>query len=580
MKAFRRATPGLLVWAMLFVLPGISFSGGPGPGPETDTPYQLHVIDITNLQNTVTNIGSFGSVTKPQPSCEWPGGSGNLYLYDAELWVGGVSGEEISVTTGRFSGAEWTPAEDIDIIPEESAFSDEDTYTRYDDFSGGRRRARSHIPLGVQVSQRTLAWTGEDFIVHDLVIENVSDEALNDVWIGFCWDFNIARLAGGFYGSDDLVGYEAKDEISFMYDDDGDDGLSPGFIGGAFLNAPMSGHGWYSAVQEPLSDDDRYALMSGGIMDDPTKPGDYRLVHSVGPFDLPAGRKVPLLYALAIGEGVEGLKTVVEEAAAAVQRDVIATADSVIYAGELHEIPVIVGEEKRALGRVQWAVDWEFCDIGLTLVDPQGTEITPAMAVPNPYISYIVEPHRKAYEIINPLPGLWKYRIQYLEGPGSFPYRHTTTVFGLPWGFGQPMENFQVGRALIRFLPAKDGLTGLGIFTCLGDFDLGPEGSFDPATDAVTFRMGSFQETIPPGSFEIPQGSSDDVYWFFNPDPDARGLVRVVFDLAYGNFYVFARRADMRGTENPVIVRMAIGPQSGFEEIVMVERGQLWFYLP
>jgi hypothetical protein len=565
---------------MLVVLPGIGFTGGPGPGPDIDTPYQLHVIDITNLQNTVTNIGSFGSVTKPQPSCEWPAGSDNFYLYDAELWVGGVSGDEISVTTGRFSGAEWTPAQTIDIISEESSFSDEDTYTLYDDFSGGGRRIRSHVPLGVQVSQRTLAWAGADFIVHDLVIENVSDDSLSDVWIGFCWDFNIARLAGGSPGSDDLVGYEEIDEISYMYDDDGDGGLSPGFIGGAFLNAPMTGHGWYSAAQEPLSDDDRYALMSDGIMDDPTTPGDYRLVHAAGPFDLPAGRKVPLLYALAVGEGVAGLQTAVEEAAVAVQRDVIATADSVIYAGELHEIPVIVGEEKLALGRVQWAVDWEFCDIGLTLVDPQGTEITPAMAVPNPYISYIVEPHRKAYEIISPLPGLWTFRIQYLEGPGSFPYRHTTTVFGLPWDFGQPMESIQVTRAYIRFFPSAKGLPGPGNFTCLGQVDLGPEGSFQPAEDAFSFQMGSYQETIPQGSFNVLGDSDCDIYWFYKTGPGAQGLCLVILDLEHGQFYVSARSVDMSDTQNPVLVRMAIGPLTGFQEILMQELGNRWIYPP
>jgi len=579
MKMFLKASLGLICLAGLLLFPRIGPARDLGPGPEPLTPYQLHVIDMTNLQNTVTNIGSFGSVTKPQPSCEWPASSDNLYLYDAELWVGGIIDQQTAVTTGRFSGAEWAPVENINILPEESAFSDEDTYTRYDDFNSGRR-VRAHTPLGIQVSQRTLAWTGADFIVHDLVIENVSEEPLTDVWVGFCWDFNIARLAGGFPGSDDLVGYDGKNEISYMYDDDGDGGLSPGTIGGAFLNAPLAGHGWYTAAQEPLSDAGRYALISGGIMENPGTPGDYRLVHSVGPFDLPAGRKIPLLYALAIGEGEAGLGAAVEAAVAAVQRDIIATGDSTIYAGELHEIPVIVGEDKRALGRVQWAVDWEFCDVGLTLVDPLGTEITPAMAVPNPFISYIVEPHRKAYEIINPLPGLWKFRIRYLDGPGQFPYRYTTTVFGLPWGFGPPLGNFQVTRAYIRFFPVAKGLPGPGNFTCLGQVNLGSEGSFHPASDAVTFRMGSYQETIPPGSFKTLGDAEDNVYWFYKTEPGAQGLCLIIMDLHNGQFYISARSVDMRETQNPVLVRMAIGPLTGFQEILMEEQDNRWFYPP
>jgi hypothetical protein len=578
MKMLLKATLGLLCWASLLFTPGIGLARDPGPGPEPITPFQLHAINITNLQNTITNIGSFGSVTKPFPSCEWPAGSDNLYLYDAELWVGGVIDDQIAVTTGRLSGTEWMPLEEISITPQEVAFSDEDTYTRYDDISGGRIRSGDHIPLGIQVSQRTMAWTGDDFIVHDMIIENVGTEPLSDVWVGFCWDFNIARLAGGSYGSDDLVSYDEKGEISYMYDDDGDGGLSPGYIGGAFLNAPLAGHGWYTEAQEPLSDRARYALLSGGVMEDPKVPGNYRLVHSVGPFDLPVGRKVPLIYALAIGEGLSALQNSVNEAAVAVQRDVIATADSTISADELHEIPVIVGEDKRALGRLQWAVDWEFCDVGLTVVDPQGTEITPEMAVFNPLISYIVEPHRKAYEIIDPMPGPWTLRIRYLEGPGPFPYRYAATVFGLPWGFGPPLESFQVDQAHIRFPHSRDGLPGPSNFTCQGYLDLGSEGSFHPESDAIVFRMGPYQETIPPGSFATL--GDGNCYWLYKLGAGVWGLCLVILDLENGQFYVSGRGVDMRDTQNPVLVRMAIGPLTGFEEILMEESPNLWIYPP
>jgi hypothetical protein len=541
-------------------------------------PFDQHVIDITNLQNTVTNIGSFGSIMKGYPSCEWPANTGNNYLNDGELWVGGFIGGELTVTTGRFSGNEWMPSEVVEVTTDETAYSDEDTYTRYEDLAAGPGRFGDHTPLGLQVSQRTLGWTGEDFIVHVMVIMNAGEEDLDSVYVAFCWDFNISRLQGGNFGGDDLVSFDAVNEISYMYDDDGNGGQSPGYIGGAYLNAPMVGHGWYSKGQEPLDDAARYEIMAGGFMTDPVDPGDYRLIQTVGPFDLPVDRKIPLIYTLAIGEGLSGLQGAVDASVEAVQRDVVATADSTIYEGELHEIPVIIGEQKRAIGRLQMAVDWEFCDVALTVVDPQGTEITPAMAVPNPYISYIVEPHRKAYEIINPALGLWTLRIRYLEGPGFFPYRHKVTVFGLPWDFGSPLETFQVANAMIFFPTKTDGTPGSSYLSCNGHVALQAGDSFDPDSNAVAFVMGSYREVIPKGSF-CHWGDSDcDLYMYANVGPGTWGITLMILDFTNDRFYVFARKVNMEGITNPVRTGLAIGPHTGLEDIDMRDLGNRWVY--
>ncbi|MCK4271632.1 hypothetical protein KAX22_03220 [bacterium] len=548
-----------------------------------DASDQIHVIDVTNLQNTVTNIGSFGSPVKPYPSCEWPAWSTNLYLNEGELWVGGVSAGDTVVTTGRLSGREWSPLQGIEITPEGSAFSDEDTYTRYHDLNG---RSGDHLALNVRVSQRTLAWNGADFIVHDMVIQNMGDDHLTGVYVGFCWDFNIARLGGSNCALDDLVGLAETDAISYMFDDDGDGGLSPGYIGGAFLNAPLAGHGWWSRDQEPLDDSDRYALLSGGLMADPTLEGDYRLLQSVGPFELPAGRKIPLLYALAIGDGLDGLQESVEDAVVAVGRDVAASGDGTLYEGETHEITVILGESKRALGRVQLAVDWEFCELGLNLLDPSGNEITPETALGNPLISYVVEPHRKAYELVNPPAGEWTMRVSYISGPGLINYHYKITVFDVPYGFGQPMDYFAVNRAYIRFDGGGRSTRGMGDvasfgggnFWAMGNMELPAEGSFDPAQDPVIFKMGSYHETIPPGSF-VPWGPPErEMYCYRDWEPGAEGILLMLLNLTAGRFRTCARAVDMTGTENPVLVSMSIGPFTGFENILMQDCGNQWYY--
>jgi hypothetical protein len=548
-------------------------------GPSGDAPDEMHVINQTNLRNTVTNFGSFGSLVKPYPSCEWPSASTNMYLHDGELWVGGVVAGDTVVTTGRFSGREWFPVEGIGIMSEASAFSDQDTYTRYTDLEDPLEQSGEHLPLGILVSQRNLAWAGEDFIVHDMIIENVGPADLTDVYIGLCWDFNIARLAGGNFGADDLVGFDKAEEISYMFDDDGDGGLSPGFIGGSFLNSPQAGHGWWTSSQEPLDDAARYALLSGALMDDPSEPDDYRLIQSVGAFDFPVGRKIPLIYALAIGEGPTNLQETVLDAAEAVVRDTVAIGDSTLYDGDTHAIPVTLGEIKLALGRVQFAVDWEFCDLGLILIDPQGNQITPESALASPFISFMAKPHRKAYEIVNPLLGEWTLLINYNTGPGLIDYRHTSTVFGLPWDFGLPMDHFMITRAYIRFETAKMAATSAPtVFRVWGEMTLKPGASFDHTLDPVTLQMGPYQETLPPGSF-VPQGNpSKQIYNYTNSEPGHEGIAHMILNFNKGEFRAYASRVNMSGTENPVLVRLAIGPDTGFENILMEESGNQWYY--
>jgi len=37
--------------------------------------------------HNLTNFGFFGDATMETPSMEWPGGSGNAYLYQGSIWV-------------------------------------------------------------------------------------------------------------------------------------------------------------------------------------------------------------------------------------------------------------------------------------------------------------------------------------------------------------------------------------------------------------------------------------------------------------------------------------------------------------
>lgn len=560
--------------------------------------FKSHVISLTNLRNTVTNFGSFGAPfgsalpgpgasgkgfwpgrqgrIAPYSSCEWPAGSRNLYLNDAELWVGGVISDRKAVTTGRFSGQEWSPVEEIGVIAESTAFSDEDTYTRYDDLEEVLGKPIDHQPLGIQVSQRTFAWTGSDFIVHDLLVENVGPDDLDSVYVGFCWDFNIASKAfdGGALG--DLVGLDEENAISYMYDADGDGGRSPGYIGGKFLNTPLAGHAWWREGQDPEDDSERYALLSGGLMADPPFPSDYRLLHSVGPFYLPAGSIIPVLHILAIGDDLTDLQEVAAGAEETVGLYTAAQGDSTLGQGDIHEIPVDLQESKALAPWARMAVDWEFCEVGFTLRDPDGQVIDPDAAEANPFINYMAGPHRKSYDVIDPMPGEWTLVVEFIEAQDdSIKYQHSVTLFDVPHDFGLPMEYFQVDNAYIYFDNPKDSsVCHEDSFAVVGYFELRPESAFDPSVAGVIFRMGAYEEIIPPGSFhEVQTG----VYEYCDDPP---GIIYMKFAdfCECWQFEVYASEMSMAGTINPVLVRLAIGPDTGFQNIFMTIVDNEWFY--
>ena len=67
-----------------------------------------YVLDVGELHVNITNHGLIGSQYSSDvpynqaPSAQWPGGSGDEYLWGAGLWVGGRVGGEISVSTGQY----------------------------------------------------------------------------------------------------------------------------------------------------------------------------------------------------------------------------------------------------------------------------------------------------------------------------------------------------------------------------------------------------------------------------------------------------------------------------------------------
>ncbi|MBN1349780.1 hypothetical protein JXJ21_10255 [candidate division KSB1 bacterium] len=171
---------------------------------------QAEVHNVGTLWNVVTNFGQYGDPNSTSPSMEWPGGSDAFYLWEGRYWVGGVVGGEKLVSHADYGNYEWFPKEG-------SAFffgpgkSIQDHYVEYDDLYG----IAGHIPMGIEVHERSLAWSMsdyDDFIAYEYELINVGENVINDFFISWCYDADVCQNADPSDPHiDDLVDFDGWD---------------------------------------------------------------------------------------------------------------------------------------------------------------------------------------------------------------------------------------------------------------------------------------------------------------------------------------------------------------------------------
>lgn len=211
-----------------------------------------------------------------------------------------------------------------------------------------------HTPMYIAVRQETYQWAEEghdDYIAVRYYIENVGNRFLDDVYLGIYADFDAGPRNYGVYHMDDMIGvFEGtrcasfgddkvpiKLKIVYVYDDDGDGGRTPGYFGLSLIDYPMYAY-WagkkhnpakiptrmwvrFNAIRiyssllpfgwggEPTNDFERYdALSTWGMDEKPVFAGDYKVLVSMGPFELPPGsRPFELNLAYVCGDGLEDM---------------------------------------------------------------------------------------------------------------------------------------------------------------------------------------------------------------------------------------------------------------------------------
>ncbi|MDD3643464.1 MAG: T9SS type A sorting domain-containing protein [Candidatus Krumholzibacteria bacterium] len=183
-----------------------------------------------------------------------------------------------------------------------------------------------HTPLGIKIRQESYQWTDprfDDFVGVSFSLSNIGTECLGFVFVGLFLDFDIGSRDDEQYWEDDGAGYwegirytdlgPASISVAYMYGTG--EGEAASYIGAMILGHPtdtgetasipdrvgatafrvFSGDQPYENGGDPANDFQRYEAMSQRRIDrNASVPRDYRVLVSVGPFELPPYSPDPL----------------------------------------------------------------------------------------------------------------------------------------------------------------------------------------------------------------------------------------------------------------------------------------------
>ncbi len=249
----RRAYKSLYVIGILMLFPSLLFGRAlfdslgetnlAGRVIANNEPFvTVGVHDIGKIGITVSNQGHFGTGFipgasnpfdgGPAPSCTYPYPGRASYLFAGSFWIGAVVERDTLVSVGADG---WHGTRELwpDPLPrgrmiyrtitgqeKEKAVSEQDYIAIYTDTVTNPQYVgmsapfdfRPHIPLNIEVTQRTYAWSysyAEDFILFDYSIKNIGRNELNSVYMGFYVDGDVNTTPNEGY-DDDICGFQRE----------------------------------------------------------------------------------------------------------------------------------------------------------------------------------------------------------------------------------------------------------------------------------------------------------------------------------------------------------------------------------
>ncbi len=177
----------------------------PSEAPIVENNYKWHTAG--RMWSRITNYGMLGddAYEDRSPSGDYPGGSGNSYLYRGSLWLSGFVDGEFHVS--KVEDGEYSPIDTVHQVTGDEAMADSDIWTRFYDVK--TPLAPGHIPLGIEITERSYSWSASyasDFIIYEYTIKNVgidsdgdgypdTEQTIDDFYFTMRLDGDVSKLA-------------------------------------------------------------------------------------------------------------------------------------------------------------------------------------------------------------------------------------------------------------------------------------------------------------------------------------------------------------------------------------------------
>lgn len=229
----------------------------------------IGVHNVGKMAMTVSNQGHFGKgfvggasdplTGGPAPSCTYPYPGQQSYLFAGAFWIGAIIGRDTLVSVGadgwRGTLELWPDPEPRGRIiyrtildpSDQEAISEQDYIAMYTDTVTNPQYViidpidgRPHVPLGIEVTQRSYAWSysyAEDFVLFDYSIKNIGRKVLDDVHMGIYVDADVELGEGSEGYTDDICGFRRdidsphgcgfRDTVNLAWIADNDGRMSP-----------------------------------------------------------------------------------------------------------------------------------------------------------------------------------------------------------------------------------------------------------------------------------------------------------------------------------------------------------------
>ena len=276
--------------------------------------------NVGKVQMVVSDWGAFCLLENNQvyPNFIY---SGKAYLDPfSEVWVGDAQGHVASAYDNQENTpiiGEWIPATTADTVSY-VADSPESSQTIHARYAPDRYR---DFPFKITLDQYTYAYDSttypkdDKYIIAKLVLTNLDSVELKDLYIAVQanWDVDFNDW------EDDLMDWDPQRQTGFAYDSDGSE---PAYVGLTLISGRFASHNIVDTSQWVYLDSDRSKLMSNGEIDDlrtiNSKPSNYLNVISTGPYSIPSGASVSVLYAFVIGQDLTDFRASVDSAIARV----------------------------------------------------------------------------------------------------------------------------------------------------------------------------------------------------------------------------------------------------------------------